>query len=222
MAFQHNSGSLRLHQHLFKPLAQRFSEQLQNCSVATKCTKTFNIWKQPQHCISCSICFLSLAFSLLEISLPYSIIHPIPLMLCMFFSNSSFSWYVLLSLSLSKQRLSLLSVMRPSPQWWWDRRRVIKVVSHLVGKLTSIRTILPKKDIPHSVSYHLYLPLCISMTLIHHPLFFLTWSLTTALHLSSSLSCVLPFFLIFPYPLLVITLNLSSSALLFCDGSLSF
>lgn len=129
-----------------------------------------------------------------------------------------------LSLFLSLSSVFLLSLMRPSPQWWWDRQRVIKVVSHLVGKLTSIRTILPRghpppfcflPSIPSTLYFHDY----------HQPSFILSDLIphhASALHRSSSLSCVLLSFFIFPYPLLVITLNLSSSAVLFCDGNLFF
>lgn len=114
--------------------------------------------------------------------------------------------------------------MRPAPPWWWYRRRVIKVESHLVGKLTSIRTILPRGLSP---------PLCFPPSIpptqyipdSHPPSFILPDPLphhVSAPHLPSSLSHFLLSFLIFPYPLSVITLYLSSSPLLFCDGNLRF
>ena len=97
--------------------------------------------------------------------------------------------------------------------------------SHLVGKLTSIRTILPRGRSP---------PLCFSPSIpptqyipdSHPPSFILPDPLphhVSAPHLSSSLSRFLLSFLISPpRPLSVITLNLSSLDVLFCDGNLSF
>lgn len=126
-----------------------------------------------------------------------------------------------LSLFLSLSSVFLLSLMRPSPQWWWDRQRVIKVVSHLVGKLTSIRTILPRGH-PPSLFPTIY-PFYSVFPWLSSTILYSSWpDHASALHRSSSLSCVLLSFFIFPYPLLVITLNLSSSAVLFCDGNLFF
>lgn len=95
--------------------------------------------------------------------------------------------------------------------------------SHLVGKLTSIRTILPRGCSP---------PLCFPPSIPptqyipdSHPQSFILPDLlphhVSALHLSSPISCFLLSFLIFAHPLSVITLDLSSSAVLFCDGNLS-
>lgn len=97
--------------------------------------------------------------------------------------------------------------------------------SHLVGKLTSIRTILPRGRSP---------PLCFSPSIpptqyipdSHPPSFILPDLLShhvSAPHLSSS-RFLLSFLIspLPPRPLSVITLNLSSSAVLFCDGNLSF
>lgn len=139
--------------------------------------------------------------------------------MCLSHGNFSFSCrYVSLS------TVSPLRLMRPTPPWWWDRQRVIKVESHLVGKLTSIRAILPRGRSPS-----LWFPPSIPPTQYipdsHPPSFILPDLLphhVSAPYLSSSLSSLLLSFLIFSYPLLLITLNLSSWAALFCDSNLSF
>lgn len=133
--------------------------------------------------------------------------------------NFSFSsWYV----SLSPSTVSAFPLMRPAPPWWWDRQRVIKVKSHLVEKLTSIRTILPRWRSP-PFGFPQFIPATQYIPDSHPPSFILTDPLphhVSALHLSSSLLLLLLSFLIFPYPVSVITLNLSSLAVLFCDGVL--
>lgn len=137
---------------------------------------------------------------------------------------SSHSFFPLLPFELSVRTVSLFFLMRPALPWWWVRQRVIKVVSYLVGKLTSIRSILarghsssplcpptPPSFLPHySVQF---------LTPIHHSVFFLTHSL----NMSQLPISYLVFQLLFlPYLLAVMTRNSPSQAVLFCDGNQPF
>lgn len=131
-------------------------------------------------------------------------------------------WFLLsICLPLSPSSDSPLPLMRPAPPCQWDWQTVIKVESHLVGKLTSIRTILPRGRSP---------PLCFRPSIpapqdildSYTPTFILPHPLPR--HVSVCLSLIIPLSTLIshlPHPLTVITLNLSSSALLFWDGNLS-
>lgn len=122
--------------------------------------------------------------------------------------------------------LSLHALSLPSPWWgqplhgdetdrgwlkwsliWWKNWPQSELFYQEDPPLLSVSvpSIPPTHDIPDS----------------HPPSFILPDPLphyVSALHLSSSLSCFLLSFLILP-PLVVITLNLSSSVTLFCDGN---
>lgn len=141
------------------------------------------------------------------------------LSLCLAFCNFSFSCRY--SLSLSERCLPL---MRPAPPWWWDRQRVIKVKSHLVRKLTSIRSILPRGR-PHPICVPPCIPAVQYIPDSHPPSFIPTDLLphhVNAPRLSSSPYSFLLSFLIFLYPVSVITFNLSSLTVLFCDSKQNF
>lgn len=96
-----------------------------------------------QFCITCR---KSISFPLQSLIFFFTF-HFLHLDLCIFFLFFV-EMSLFLSPSLSPCIVSLLSLMRPAPPWWWDWQRVIKVESHLVGKLTSIRAILPRGPSP--------------------------------------------------------------------------